>query len=156
MTRGLRMAAAVVIPWVLPTLMAVAEVRAHDPVEIVAGVWQGVLTGPPYRLTSRRVHEVRLTLRRDHTWTLVTAEWHATGRVEARGRDLLLEGDVIANDSPTVRLGPARFALRLRGDRTLVGSGIPQFLGEDIVTTVHVVKAAPGEGRRPEAVRRAS
>jgi hypothetical protein len=149
MTRGLRLAATVLISWVLPTLVAVAEVRARDPVETAAGVWQGVMTGTPYGPTSRHVHEVQLTLRQNHTWTLVTGEWHATGRVEARGRELLLEGDVIANDSPTVRLGPARFVLRLRGERTLVGSGIPQFLGEDIVTTVHMVKAAPGQGRRP-------
>jgi hypothetical protein len=148
MKRVLRLAAAVLIPWALPTLVAAAEV-SRDPVDAAVGVWKGVMTGTQYRPVSRQVHEVRLTLRKDHTWTLVTPEWHATGRVERRGRGLLLEGDVIANDSPTVRLGPARFVLRLRGERTLVGSGLPQFLGEDIVTNMHLVKTGPVQEPRP-------
>ncbi len=132
-------------------LIAALVLPARPQSGVLTGEWTGVMTVreiPANEATAliEPVGRAKLTLRPDQTWTLVTAEWEASGTVEARGEKLLLHGRLTSATRPSASLGPAEYVLDVRRDATLAGSGTPQFLGPHVVNGMHLRKVkGPGE-----------
>ena len=127
----------------IPGLVVPACPQSGPPV--LTGVWAGVMTMremPANEATAlvEPVGRARLTLREDQTWTLVTAEWEASGIVVVRGEKLLLHGRLTSTTRPSASLGPAEYVLDVRRDEMLAGSGTPQFLGTHVVNGMHLRK----------------
>jgi hypothetical protein len=112
----------------------------HRPIQDLVGVWDGLLFGEQQetRAGVKSDQRATLTIRADGTWTMLTQselgkQWTSSGQIRVSGRDVVLDGTVVAGERAFVGK-PVRYHVRQQGGRWVAGWGDTFFEGRKVLT----------------------